>query len=804
VDNAPSIRSSSAVGQTTVSIHVGPTISPGSQNNSSSTVFIGSSAAQATVSVSVEPTSSPSNQNKPPSPVLISSSTAAQAMVSVLVESPNSAPSQNLAPPPQQTTLVEPSNIATSQNLASPSQQTTLAAAAVQTSVLTLNALINLPATQNNRSTTTPTIDTPALSTPALEVTSPTTSTAFPIEVGSNTITLTSASEHIMSGQTLAPISPITIGSETSKLTVALQSSSSQTAPVANSNMPMFPGLPSVTSGINLGPLTLNGQRVTANAASQYIISGQTLAPGSTIVLGSSNSRITIALQTSGSYVALVFDGSTSNIQRTLPIATGLPILTVDGLTIIPNSGSQYVVASQTLLPGESMVTVPGTTLSLASAASAIVVNGVTSTLAAQIIISPPIITLSTFLITASPQTDYVINGQTLSANGPAVIAAGTTLSLALSASAIVVDGVTSVLSSQIFTITSPPKLIIGSSTVTPNSDLVYVINGQTLSAGGPAITAAGTTLSLAPSASIIVVDGVTSVLNSQISTVTSPPRLIIGSSTITPNSDLVYVINGQTLSPSGSPVTVGGHHLSLAPYASAIVVDGVTSKFAPEISIITPQPALTIDSTIATAIYQPLYLIGGQTLTAGGPALTVSGTTISLNPSASAIIVNGVTSTLTRKAAMETSPPLLTIGMMTLTATFQSLYTLTGHTIISGGTEITGSGTPMWLAHSASPVVVGGSTYALTTDLIISTSATPGLGGYIISGIGGAPSTAPAPAPSTTTASTTSIGTGVTTTTGASGLQFFTGAAVPGLGDCSGRAWAFGVGIAVALSLTI
>ncbi|KAI9706304.1 MAG: hypothetical protein M1820_004880 [Bogoriella megaspora] len=50
--------------------------------------------------------------------------------------------------------------------------------------------------------------------------------------------------------------------------------------------------------------------------------------------------------------------------------------------------------------------------------------------------------------------------------------------------------------------------ITIGSSTVTANSDSVYVLGTQTLSPGGYAVTVSGETLSLASDASILVLDG--------------------------------------------------------------------------------------------------------------------------------------------------------------------------------------------------------------------------------------------------------------------------------------------------------
>ena len=86
----------------------------------------------------------------------------------------------------------------------------------------------------------------------------------------------------------------------------------------------------------------------------------------------------------------------------------------------------------------------------------------------------------------------------------------GTPISLA-SASALVIDGVTEIISSP--SVTAAPVLTINNQPVRPNSASEYIIEGQTLIPGGPAITVSGTPISLAPSASNVVVGSSTEAL---------------------------------------------------------------------------------------------------------------------------------------------------------------------------------------------------------------------------------------------------------------------------------------------------
>jgi hypothetical protein len=64
---------------------------------------------------------------------------------------------------------------------------------------------------------------------------------------------------------------------------------------------------------------------------------------------------------------------------------------------------------------------------------------------------------------------------------------------------------------------TLPSALTINGQTIAPNSQGDFVIGTQTLTPGGPAITVSGTPISLAPSATAIVVGGSTTALGSVI-----------------------------------------------------------------------------------------------------------------------------------------------------------------------------------------------------------------------------------------------------------------------------------------------
>lgn len=134
---------------------------------------------------------------------------------------------------------------------------------------------------------------------------------------------------------------------------------------LANSNLVSAPAQTSSGSTASAPAITIGSSTISANSASQYIIAGQTLVPGSSITLGSGISTTVIALQTSGSNTVLVVGSSSSTLVKAA--ATVPPPITVGNSVITADSASHYDIAGQTLAPGSSGIVVGGTTISLAS-----------------------------------------------------------------------------------------------------------------------------------------------------------------------------------------------------------------------------------------------------------------------------------------------------------------------------------------------------------------------------------------------------------------------------------------------------
>ncbi|MCJ1267018.1 hypothetical protein MMC22_006903 [Lobaria immixta] len=390
------------------------------------------------------------------------------------------------------------------------------------------------------------------------------------------------------------------------------------------------------------------------------------------------------------------------------PQLSSLPRLTLDGSIITANSLSQSVIDGQTLRPGGPEITLSGTPLSLAPSATPIVIGGNTVRLAKS---PSPLSTLPGRVITPNSESQYLIGGQTLTP-GSSISDSGTFLSLAPSASKGIVSSSTLQLSAP--SPLSLPILTVGDKTIAANSASQYIINSQTLVAGSPAITVSGTPISLASSGSNVVIGGSTIPF---VATPSIPHPLTIGAKVIFPNSASEYPIGSQTLVAGSPAITVSGTPISLASSGSNVVIGGSTIPLATTPS--TPYP-LTIGGTLVFPNSASEYVIGSQTVIPGAHAIIISGTPISLGPSASNIVIGSITNALIGSA---TPLPPLTVDGITILPNRASEYLIGSQTLIPGASAITISGTRISFAPSASAIVVGSETIPITSGSTVPTS---------------------------------------------------------------------------------
>ena len=197
-----------------------------------------------------------------------------------------------------------------------------------------------------------------------------------------------------------------------------------------------------------------------------------------------------------------------------------------------------------------------------------------------------------------------------------------------------------------------------------------------------------------------------------------APPALQLGTQVITADPSSNFVLGSQTIVPGGPPITVSGTPVSIGPGASIAVVAGSTQNIAPAVPANTETgggavagQSINVNSAsniilgpgqTYTANSAGAYSIGSQTLTPGGPAITVSGSTLSIPAPATT-------------AATEAA---ITFGGSTFALNSASNLVI-GSQTVAPGQVVTISGTAVSLAANPTDVVVGTSTQGLASLIV-------------------------------------------------------------------------------------
>lgn len=290
-------------------------------------------------------------------------------------------------------------------------------------------------------------------------------------------------------------------------------------------------GRPSITNSETPQVLTIGGQIFTANPS--IIIGTTTILPGSPEI---SISGTPISLSQSGT---LFVNGSPINVAGN-PSATPKLVFKIGDQTATANPAG-FELAGSTLVP---------------VGPSGIVVNGDSSIDLSAQTLSSNIFTVGGQTFTANP-TGFALGSSTLLPGGAPIIISGTPISL--DASGVLVIG-----SSSIPLSVRPPAANLftaGGLTFTSSSSAI-VVQGITLSPGGPAATISGTPIRLKGGAdSNILIIG-TSTINVPTPTAAAN-RFTIGDLTFTAQSSGI-IIDGFTLVPGGPGATISGTPVSL------------------------------------------------------------------------------------------------------------------------------------------------------------------------------------------------------------------------------------------------
>lgn len=274
------------------------------------------------------------------------------------------------------------------------------------------------------------------------------------------------------------------------------------------------------------------------------------------------------------------------------------PLPSIAGHQIQAASGGGVIIASSTLHPG-LQTTIDSTPLLVDQGRIVIASSTVSLTPPS----ADPILTL--------------INGDIISAGGQAAMVSGTTVALAPNDDALVVNGMTSPFPPR------PIPLLTVAGQTYARAPTGFAIGSQSVLPGGPAVTVAGSTFSLASESDALFVNGKPTPLPS------APISIFkVGSQTFTA-APTGFAIGSQSVLPGGPAVTVAGSTFSLVSDSNALIINGKSTPIA------TPTPISVFRVGSQTFTPAPTgFTIGTQSISPGAPALTVDGTVISLGSS--------------------------------------------------------------------------------------------------------------------------------------------------------------------------
>ena len=295
--------------------------------------------------------------------------------------------------------------------------------------------------------------------------------------------------------------------------------------------------------------------------------------------------------------------------------------------------------------------------------------------------------------------------------------------------SRIVVDGST-VNVNPLPTVAPTPIITVGHSLVTANPRGLFVVGAETLTPGGPALFVDGNTLSLDPSGTIAIVNGVTQTIAHSQRPTRAPVLTISGQgvpATIIGGSTVLVLDHDQTLAP-GHAITIAGtaYSMPVDGRGPVVIVNGQTRTL--DAAMVVPFNAQLLSTAVTDGT--TAFVFGpSQTLTLGG-VVTVSGTTISMpaSGSGSVVVVNGVTSTFGQVLATSAAP--LTLDGQTITATVRdgtTEYVVNAATTLKPDGEMIVSGTTYSLDSSGTVLVINGRSSTIATTPATNTARTTG-----------------------------------------------------------------------------
>ena len=332
------------------------------------------------------------------------------------------APSPSQAPPPITPETTAPSQKASTMELQS-SNIATVPSASAGTAISTIPTSTPLTGNGNSGQAASTTSDgLPfAISQPS------TLPTSVLASIGGFQVS-THSTNVIIGSQTLSPGSVITVNE--TPVSLAPSGTSLFIGGTATFSSP----IPFPTGGVTVPLPSYSGPPITENSVSAFFVGSQSLVPGGPAITVSGAVFSLASLAT-----ALVIGTSTIPLNQPTPYSVP-DIITLDGFSVTADSQSDFLIGTQTLVPGGTAITVSGNVISLASDLGVVVIGLSTETLAEPTLVpGVPVITVGGSAITEDSLSDFVVGTQTLVPGGPAITVDGTPISLDASASALLV-----------------------------------------------------------------------------------------------------------------------------------------------------------------------------------------------------------------------------------------------------------------------------------------------------------------------------------------------------------------------------
>lgn len=373
-----------------------------------------------------------------------------------------------------------------------------------------------------------------------------------------------------------------------------------------------------------------------------------------------------------------------SNADDTSPAAQAV---TIAGQTFSPDPNG-FEVAGQAVKPGGPGVVVSGTPISLASSGTLIVGGSAIPLLNPAPQVQPLKVGDESFI----PKPEgFNVGGTVVQPGGPAIILAGTPVSLAPSGTLYLGDSTIQVVQAVPTEAAQHRQLLnIGGQQFVANPT-GFAVAGQSVKPGGPAVNIAGTPVSLAQNSALFVGSSVIHLDSADAGPVTStaPQNVVnIGGEPFVAYPTGFAIAGGSNIIPGAAPITVASTPVSLGS-------DGILHVGTSAIPLSPPGRQLNEQNqakfNVGSFTFTPVspsatgVVVEGTTILPNSPPQIIHGTTVSLDAN-NDLFVNGTRTTI----PTGTNNNVFSIGNLTFTAiTTPAGVSVDGIRILPGETAL-------------------------------------------------------------------------------------------------------------------